>query len=133
MNKIKKIIFCFLLSISLLSFSSNSLAQITVPKPFVDFSGIFVDFEPICINGALVVVVTPIPLLLLYPYVPISPIVPVFKLWGPIPGATTEGAFLPGGVCLLPSPTGPIPIPVFGTLIQIGTTAGPTPFVPIFI
>lgn len=113
--------------------SHNSYAQISIPKPTVDFSGLLLDFDPHCLNGALVVVATPSPIVLLMPYVPITPIVPVFKLWGPIIYSSTAGNFLPGGVCLVQETGGVVSVPVLGTLIQIGTTAFPTPwYIPNF-
>ena len=136
MIRFKKIILVAFILISLALPAQSALGQLTVPHPFVDFSGIFGAFAPVCLNGALVLVITPVPLVLLFPYVPITPLVPVFKLWGPIPGATTVGNFAPGGLCLVPIP-GPfgtviiIPVPVIGTLVQIGTSLVPTPYVPI--
>jgi hypothetical protein len=134
MRNTLKILLVLMICISVSTAAPIALAQTTVPHPFVDFSGIFLVFLPVCLNGALVVVATPIPILLLFPYVPITPIVPVFKLWGPIPGAATIGNFLPGGVCFVPVPglfgTVVIPVPTFGTLVQIGTSLVPQPFIP---
>jgi hypothetical protein len=107
-------------------------AQVTLPHPFVDFSGLLSDFDPSCLNGALTVVLAPEPLILLMPYVPITPIVPVMKLWGPVTDASTLGNYLIGGVCLTSTTLGIVEVPVTGTLVQIGTTAAPTPwFVPL--
>jgi hypothetical protein len=123
-------IFIFAFSLS----APKTSAQIGIPHPFVDFSAIFVSFDPYCINGALVTILAPTPLVLLMPYVPITPITPVFKFWGPVPGASTLGNFLPGGVCVTKASGGIVSVPVIGTLVQIGTSAVPTPwFVPILI
>lgn len=137
MKKKIKIIFCLVLILFIAAAVPFAMAQLSFPHPFLDFSGIFVAFLPVCINGALVTVLVPVPIVVLFPYVPITPLVPVFKLWGPIPGAATAGSFLPGGLCLIPIPN-PFglklffPLPVLGTLVQIGTTLVPMPtYVPL--
>ncbi len=121
-----------LILILLLSGFQSVSADVSIPHPFIDFSGIFADFDPECINGALVVVIVSmepfVPLLLLLPYEPISPIQPVFKSWGPILGASTLGNFQEGGACVVAVTGGTITIPVEGTIIQIGTSAEPTPW-----
>ena len=136
MKKFYKIISCSFIYLILFVSGPTAFAQIGIPHPYVDFSGTFIGIQPVCLNGMLVEVVTPVPLLLLLPYAPVGPIEPIFKLWGPIPGAATIGNFLPGGVCLLPTfglfGMVVVPIPVMGMLVQIGTTLVPAPyFVPI--
>lgn len=107
-----------------------TLAIVTWPTP-IDTStddGLFIVFLPICYNGAVVLVESGIVLPLLFPYVPVTPIEPVFKWAGPIPGSDTGGLFYWGGVCFLINPLHLlIPVPMLGTIIQIGTTELPTP------
>jgi hypothetical protein len=137
MSKLFKI-FAVLLALSFFVLpvfnASAKLVMWKVP-PRADFSGKFVAYKPVCTNGALVVVTTPATLLLLLPYHPIPfwPVVPYFKLWGPIPGVNTAGNFVPGGVCLVPSPTGVTPVPVMGTIYQIGTSAEPDGWIPTVV
>ena len=101
-------------------------AQLRCPLfPICTFTGKFLTFKPECTNGDLIEVRTPIPITLLAPFIPITPIVPVIKLWGPITDATAVGGFVFGGVCEHGSEP---PTPVFGILIQIGTSAIPTPW-----
>ncbi|HEY4512382.1 MAG TPA: hypothetical protein VJH63_01825 [Candidatus Paceibacterota bacterium] len=109
---------------------SSTFAIVTWPTPIdtSDYDGLFIAMLPICYNGAVVLVESGIVLPLLLPYVPVSPIVPVFKFAGPIPDSDTGGKFFWGGVCFLINPLHlTIPIPMLGTLIQIGTTLLPTP------
>ncbi len=135
MKNIAKITFTFLLSASLFLPAPKASAELicrSLPVPNCDFAGIFSLYKPVCTNGALVVVTTPITLVLLVPYVPLPiwPIVPVFKFAGPIPGSSTLGKFIPGGVCLVPTPLGIVPVGVMGTITQIGTSLEPTPYIP---
>jgi hypothetical protein len=108
-------------------------AQVTwIPHPFLDFAAKFVAAQPKCTNGLLVEVLAPGPLVLLLPFVPITPLVPIFKLWGPVPDAMSTGNFLPGGVCLTVKSGGTVAVPVMGMLVQIGTGAAPAPwYVPL--
>jgi hypothetical protein len=134
MKNFKKLFITLIVIGSVLIPARKSFAQLTPPHPFVDFSGLFVAAEPICLNGILIEIITPIPFVLTLPYVPITPIFPVWKTGLPIPDASTLGSFLPGGVCLIPTLFGPFPLPTMGTLVQIGNTYVPTPwFVPFVL
>ncbi len=111
--------------------ASKASAQIACPVlfpiPICGFAGIYGVFKPECYEGALVTVYVPFKITLLFPDVPVTPIVPVGKLWGPITGASTKGNFILGlGQCT--NPVTNVVTPVLGTLIQIGTSAVPTPW-----
>ena len=103
-----------------------AMMMIFIPKtvealPFTNFGGQIVGMLPCACSANWILYVRDVRYQML-PLIYQPGITFLYKMYQPRPAVNSLGSFVPGGVCLIYVGTGCSPVPVVGTMLQLGTS-----------